>query len=756
MKETADILANSKSYILKLWEEQVRRTLPGAKNESRPALRDHIPDFLDYLAEAIRFGINAVRPEIVSFAHHHGAERALLSSYTVEEALAEYNILRKVIFRELEANRPVTPEERDIIYEAINLGLTKAAAEYTEMQLRRIEKSEQKFRLLFSQAPVGIAEVDNDEVRFTRVNPKYCEMLGYTEEEFLKLTIKDITFPEDLPEDIEKIKLLKQSKIKGYRREKRYVKKDGSIIWAEISVTSFHSADLEEPFNIAVAIDITDRKLAEEKLRVVQERFERATSYSNVGVWELDISSRNVWRNQKHDELFGYKKSEEQWTIDHYLEHVHPEDRKLMYGVVKKATETPGKHEWECRVIWPDESFHWLRIKGETIVDTEGRPSKMFGTIYDFTKEKNSETKLRESMRRLQQIADIQPLLIGQIGKDYRYKFVNDTYEKWFGIPKDEIVGKSIEEVIGKEAFHELEDYFLRAFSGERVVAEKKLNYKYRGVTYVMAVYSPELDEKGNVLSVFISVFDVSDHKKILDALQEETVLREKFVSTLTHDLRTPLTAAKMSADIIKRKSIDDTLINLSVRISDNLSRANVMIEDLLDASKVRAGQVLTPLIQNFDLTALLDKTLEDLTSIHGDRFVLSAPHELMVWLDPNGIRRVLENLCTNAIKYGPPHENIRVKLDHGTKRLMLCVHNEGNPLINIDKTKLFEPFQRGPDHFVAGKKGWGIGLTIVKGITEGHHGEVFVDCSDEGTTFKILLPIDARINTDDHQSLFN
>jgi signal transduction histidine kinase len=211
-----------------------------------------------------------------------------------------------------------------------------------------------------------------------------------------------------------------------------------------------------------------------------------------------------------------------------------------------------------------------------------------------------------------------------------------------------------------------------------------------------------------------------------------------------------------MSAELIKRKSKDDTLINLSVRISDNLTRANVMIEDLLDASKIRAGQSLSPIFQNFNLTELLLKTIEDLTSIHGDRFILIGPDELMVWQDPNGIRRVIENLCTNAIKYGSPVEKIRIKLDYGNKRMMVCVHNEGNPLMNIDKTRLFEPFQRGPDHEIAGKKGWGIGLTIVKGITEAHHGEVFVETAENGTTFKILLPIDARTETDIDQTFLS
>lgn len=629
MSTNAENLAKSKLHILKHWEEQVRKSLPGAKFESRPALRDHIPDFLDYLVEALKHGIGSVKPSIVSFAHHHGAERALLSAYTVEEALAEYNILRKVIFHELELNHPISSEDRDIIYEAINLGLSKAAAEYTEMQLRKIEKSEQKFRLLFNQAPVGIAEVEAKEKRFLRVNPRYCEMLGYSENELLKLTAQDITHPDDWEEDSEKLNKLLSEELKAYRREKRYIKKDGTVLWAEISVTSFRSDKGDAPFNIAVAIDITERRKILEALQKSEQDFRNLANALPQLVWIADATGNINWFNERWVEFSGRNMEELKqngWESIH-----HPEYYKK--GMLK---------------------FCEHMLSGETWEDTFPLQSK------------NGEWR-------------------------------------WF-------LSRAI----------------------------------------------PVKNEKGEIRRWIGTNTDITEQKKILDALQEETVLRRKFVSTLTHDLRTPLTAAKMSADLIKRKSNDDILINLSVRISDNLMRANVMIEDLLDASKIRAGQALTPDIQNFNMNELLKKTIEDLTSIHGERFELQATEEVMVWLDPTGIRRVIENLCTNAIKYGSPHDNIRIKLDHGHKRLMLCVHNEGNPLMNIDKDKLFEPFQRGPDHNIAGKKGWGIGLTIVKGITEAHRGEVSVDSSEAGTTFKILLPIDARKTDETENQIFN
>jgi signal transduction histidine kinase len=200
-----------------------------------------------------------------------------------------------------------------------------------------------------------------------------------------------------------------------------------------------------------------------------------------------------------------------------------------------------------------------------------------------------------------------------------------------------------------------------------------------------------------------------------------------------------------MSAELIRRRPDQPPSPALTSRIIDNLESANTMIEDLLDASKIRAGQKITSQIQHIDLVQIVSSTLENLSTIHGDRFKLQSPDKVEVWLSPNGMRRIIENLCSNAIKYGSPIDPVIVVIEPGQNQISLLVHNKGHQLNPIDRNKLFEPFERGSSVEIAGKKGWGIGLTIVKGITEAHEGEVSVDATDDGTTFKIKLPMDAR-----------
>lgn len=234
--------------------------------------------------------------------------------------------------------------------------------------------------------------------------------------------------------------------------------------------------------------------------------------------------------------------------------------------------------------------------------------------------------------------------------------------------------------------------------------------------------------------------------KTQMDRLVEETNLRDKFVFTLSHDLKTPLAAAKMSADLIKRKVLEGPAPDLVTRIIDNLECANNMIENLLDACKIKAGEEIIPDIRKINLVEIAKDTLDNLTTIHGDRFRLKSPPALEAHLCPTGMRRILENLCSNAIKYGSPTDPVYVSIESENHQVSIRVHNKAHPQFALDKNSLFDLFKRGSASQIAGKKGWGIGLTIVKGIAEAHHGEVCVDTGKDGTSFKIKLPIDARI----------
>ena len=232
---------------------------------------------------------------------------------------------------------------------------------------------------------------------------------------------------------------------------------------------------------------------------------------------------------------------------------------------------------------------------------------------------------------------------------------------------------------------------------------------------------------------------------KILD-LETERALRESFVSLLTHDLRTPLSVAKISAQLIQRRFSDpDACLNLALKISHSIDRADEMIRNLLDANRIRSGEKLPLNLQHFELSGFIHDTLLDLATVHGDRFLLKPSEKIEGFWDVQNIRRVIENLCNNAIKYGS-NSVVTLSLSQKDKDVIISVHNEGSIISKEDQESLFQQFRRSNGADESGKKGWGIGLTLVRGVAEAHGGSVTVQSeSGIGTIFTVTLPKDSH-----------
>jgi signal transduction histidine kinase len=233
--------------------------------------------------------------------------------------------------------------------------------------------------------------------------------------------------------------------------------------------------------------------------------------------------------------------------------------------------------------------------------------------------------------------------------------------------------------------------------------------------------------------------------------LEEERMLRETFVSTLSHDLRTPLTLISFTAQLLV-KSLDrpEKVSILVGRILESVQRADGMIQDLLDSSRVRAGERLHLVVSEFNLMALVKEVADEMSSLQDTRFVVEGPDAIEGHWDHGGIRRILENLFKNAIKYGAPEAPITVRISEQNARVSIVVHNEGEPIPMEDQASLFQPFiqpfRRTSVSHSGKEKGWGLGLTVVRGMAEAHRGSVEVRSNSEhGTTFIVWLPKDAR-----------
>ncbi len=219
--------------------------------------------------------------------------------------------------------------------------------------------------------------------------------------------------------------------------------------------------------------------------------------------------------------------------------------------------------------------------------------------------------------------------------------------------------------------------------------------------------------------------------------------IQQKFINTLTHDLKNPITAAKTNAEIILRRAdTPEVAVKSTKRIIGSLNRLTAMIHDLLDASRVRAGEPLTLLVSPGDLDAVIREVIDEMAMIHSDRFVLDSKGPVLGSWDCDSLRRAVENLIGNAVKYGNPDTPITISLHQGVDAVELIVHNEGPPIPEAEIPLLFQIYRKSRSVHEGTKTGWGLGLTLVKGVADAHQGEVRVESAEgKGTSFILSIP---------------
>ncbi|GHA83877.1 PAS domain-containing sensor histidine kinase [Cognatilysobacter bugurensis] len=236
-------------------------------------------------------------------------------------------------------------------------------------------------------------------------------------------------------------------------------------------------------------------------------------------------------------------------------------------------------------------------------------------------------------------------------------------------------------------------------------------------------------------------------NRRLKDAncqLKREHELREQFVLALSHDLRTPLSAATMGSHVIGRKANDaDDVRRISGRVLANLERMDHMLRDLLDASRINAGGSINLSIGPCNLRDIARVVIDDLSTVHGDRFELIATEAPVGQWDCEALRRVIENLCTNAIRYGRAEGPVIVTVHASAGQGIVEVRNEGDPIPTDQQEAIFNAHVRQQQHELTERRGWGLGLTLVRGLVDAHGGSVGVhSAAGSGTVFCVRLPL--------------
>ncbi len=217
--------------------------------------------------------------------------------------------------------------------------------------------------------------------------------------------------------------------------------------------------------------------------------------------------------------------------------------------------------------------------------------------------------------------------------------------------------------------------------------------------------------------------------------------IQELFMVTLTHDLRNPINVVKMGTQLILRRfERGDTHFDVAARMISAIDRLDSMIQNLLDASRLKAGQRLKMTFETCDLEQLVNEVVEDLNFAYDERFVVVSEGTIMTKCSRKELRRVIENIATNAVKYGAPDTPITLTLQQTETKISLTIHNEGTPIAPEAQSILFQQFRRTAE--AEEQQGWGLGLFLAKSLTEAHQGTIEVESEEgKGTNFTIKLP---------------
>ena len=259
--------------------------------------------------------------------------------------------------------------------------------------------------------------------------------------------------------------------------------------------------------------------------------------------------------------------------------------------------------------------------------------------------------------------------------------------------------------------------------------------------------FSRVADEQGVTLTrdewrIVNNSIDLAVRESIRQFTSMHDSFRQKMAASLSHDMRNPLSVVVNAAHILALSPTSERTPQLAQKILKNGQRLSSMIDELLDALSFNRGQILPLALSQFDVLPLAQAVCAD-ASLSGKFECLATGASVVGYWCENSLRRALENLVVNGIKYGDGN-GVQVKIDEAHGRVLISVHNSGNPIAPENYENIFEYLWR--DGSTQEKSGWGMGLPFVKSVAESHGGSVAVDSSAAtGTTFIIDIPVDCR-----------
>ena len=293
---------------------------------------------------------------------------------------------------------------------------------------------EQLYRLTFENTAVGIAQA-NKNGQLLDVNNKVLDITGYTKEELLQKTFQEITHPDDLEVDLQYVEAIYRREIDSFSMEKRYIRKDGDIIWVKLTGSAIFDIVTDEfRMFIGVIEDISEKKRMEEALHRKEQHYKIVSSAAKIGTFYRDFQTGENYWSPECLRIYGIMNSDSLKLKDDLPEAIHPDDRDEVLKQANQFIHHGNSKEFNSdhRIILPDGAIRWVNVRG---VIEKKHPTRIYGIVMDITERKHVEEALRYNKKILQNVLEVLPVGVFISDEHGNLAQTNRAAEKlWGGI----------------------------------------------------------------------------------------------------------------------------------------------------------------------------------------------------------------------------------------------------------------------------------------------------------------------------------
>lgn len=617
--------------------------------------------------------------------------------------------------------------------------------------ISQLKLSEEKFSKIFylNPSPCGLTDLETKKI--VDVNKAFSDLLGFSKEEVIGKNVLEL----GIMADTSRIELLQNLSTAERIVDKECVffTKQGEtkivVLSAEVIAVQ------NKQYLYFVAHDITDRKLVENELYIQNQKINAILSASPDGIGILSFEGNIKFISDHLAKMNGYSvKEKDEFLGKSISSFIAPTDYKKLAINMKKLME--GKklqNITEYEAIKKDGSHFTIAVNSTILNDYNGSPQNILFVERDVTELKKTEEALRKSEAQFRAVVQTIPDLIWLKDPNGVYLSCNGVFANFFGLVTEKLIGKTDYEIITRE----IADIF--SSQDKKVIKEGKTihyeeNLPFEGqIKNFETTKAPVYDESGELMGVLGIAHDITKRKqaeKVLieneKRLNELNASKDKFLSILGHDLKSPLATingfSSLLQDQIAENNQKGTEFYADI-IHEASQKAIDLVDDLMQWSRSQSGKMACDpeILEVDELITSVIQLLQPVASKKNINICTDYNHLALVSTDRYMVETILRNLISNAIKFSNSGGEIVIKTFQDEENLTVSVIDNGIGIAQEKLEKMFRIEESFTTPGTSNEKGTGLGLLLCKEFLTILKGEIWVESEEnKGSVFHFSI----------------